>query len=152
MSASANEENTGVELSEAPVESGGDEGLRRHYESLCRQAEELQQEFPDFKLSHALTDPDFVRMTSPELGLSLRRAYYALNREKLDAIAQMKGAEAMKEALSKSLSANAARPREQSAGSAARLSPDYGNMSKADRAELKTRIRNASALGKKLYP
>lgn len=139
------------QINESPAGIGGE--LQGHYESLCRQAQELRQDFPDFDLSAALEDADFVRLTAPKTGVSLRRAFYAMNREKLDELAQLRGAESVREALSKSLSTAARQPREGGGRqSAAELRSDYRAMDAKGREQLKKQIRDAAALGKKIYP
>jgi len=135
------------------MEEKKNDEIREHFDSLCRQAEELKKEFPGFELSEALKDADFVKLTAPRTGTDLRRAFYALNRESLDAAAEQRGAENARRALSESLAANAARPRE-SAGrhSPGNLQTDYRNLSGGARQELKKRIRNAAARGEKIFP
>ena len=126
--------------------------IRAHFDSLCRQAEELRKDYPDFDLSAALRDPDFVRLTAPATNLELRKAFYALNRDSLEAAAERRGAESARAALSKSLAAGAFRPRESSAHSAAAFKADYRNMTSEGREELKKRIRDAGARGEKIFP
>ena len=130
---------------------GANDKVKSHFAALCEQAEELRREFPDFKLSEALKDADFIRLTAPGVGVDLRRAFYACNRERLDKLAERRGAEAAREAFAKSLRDNAARPVEGGSG-AAELRSDYRHMSGESRAELKKQIRSAAARGKKIYP
>ena len=137
---------------EAREESGcpedrGDK-LREHFSSLCAQAEELRQEFPDFELGEALKDSEFLRLTAPVTGLDLRRAYYALHREDMDRRAAEKAAAAF----AKALGTSARQPREGGRGEAAIIRGDYRSMTRQQQAQLKQRIRDAAARGERIYP
>ena len=125
---------------------GGGEILR-HLEKLLGEAESIRSVVPDFDLLQALEDPAFLRLTAPHSGVSPADAWYALHR---DAI----GAAAAKEslaALSRSLRSGAARPRENHGGPAeAGLTRDPRSMSRQEREELKKRILEAKAQGRKL--
>ena len=61
-----------------------DLALRQHFSSLEKQAEELRESFPDFDLMAALEDPMFVKLTSPEVGLPVNVAYFAVNYRQLN--------------------------------------------------------------------
>jgi len=136
-----------------PGEAGeSPDRVKSHFEKLCRQAEELRREFPDFELAEALRDADFVKLTAPELGVDLRRAYYAIRHEELQSRAERRGAEAARAAFAKSLRENAARPVEGGGSGAAEIYPDYRRMSGESRQELKKQIRDAAAKGRKIFP
>lgn len=116
-------------------------------DSLKQQAEIMKQNFPDFDLARELENREFLKLTAPHTGLSLEEAYYALHYREL--------AEGLTKAASlsaaRSVGSGAARPRELKGGQAALSSSgDPRQMSRQEREELKKRIYQASALGKKL--
>lgn len=116
-------------------------------DSLKQQAETMKQNFPDFDLARELENREFLKLTAPHTGLSLEEAYYALHYREL--------AEGLTKAASlsaaRSVGSGAARPRELKGGQAALSSSgDPRQMSRQEREELKKRIYQASALGKKL--
>ena len=111
-----------------------EESLRRHYYGLRREAERLREVFPDFELERELQDPEFLRRTLPESGMSLEDAFYSLHHA---AILQRQ-AEAI--ALRSRADAAAAlragqRPRENGSSAAATAlgAPDLQHMSRRDR-------------------
>ncbi len=116
-------------------------------DSLKQQAETMKKNFPDFDLARELENREFLKLTAPHTGLSLEEAYYALHHrelaENLSKAATLSAA--------KSVSSGAARPRELKGGQAAlNSSGDPRQMSRQEREELKKRIYQASAQGKKL--
>ena len=124
-----------------------DEEIRRHLEELFEQAEQLRALAPDFELTRALEDPAFLRLTAPHSGVSALNAWYALHREQIGAAAARKSLEA----LSRSVRSQAARPRENHGGAAGgELVRDPKSMSRQEREELKKRILEAKAQGRRL--
>lgn len=124
--------------------------FRAHLASLAVQAESLRAEIPDFNLRQALQDPDFLRMTSPAVGLSVRRAWYALHGEQLRRAA----AERSALALTESLASGALRPREGGRGLAAGTlsESDPHSWSRQQRETVRRRVYEAAARGEKIYP
>ena len=123
---------------------------RAHLASLLEQERELQAEFPGFSLAEALGDKDFVRMTSPAMGLSVRRAFEALHGEELRQAAARRSLETV----ARSLAGSAARPREGGRGltAGALTAVDYRHLSQEQRADIRRRVYDAAARGEKLYP
>lgn len=128
--------------------------IRSHFEDLQRQAAELRKQFPDFDLSAQLQDPAFLRMTAPGTGISLENAYFALNRDALQSAAMELAAKKTAELISNNIRATGRRPQENglSAQAPSVSTFDYRNASPRQRADLKKRILEASAQGRKLYP
>lgn len=113
--------------------------LREHFASLQRQAKDLSQELPGFSLEKELEDPEFLRLTSPEIGLGVEAAYYALHHAGLQAEAYERAAKAVSE----SVRAGAYLPRENgaaSAGSPPSPSGSWRDMSPEERAARKKLI------------
>ena len=122
--------------------------IRAHFDALCAQEAALRADFPDFRLSAALQDPAFLRLTAPGLGIEPRQAWLALHPEALI----RRAAEGTAAALARSLASGARRPREGGGSGGAALSLDPRRMPPADREALKRRIHDAAALGEKIYP
>ena len=76
-----------------------DRRLRTHYDTLRRQAEDLQRQLPEFSLENALEDREFLRLTSPEVGLGVEGAWYALHHEGLRQEAAGEAARAISESI-----------------------------------------------------
>ena len=120
---------------------------RSRLDNLKLQAEELKKSVPDFDLGKEMEDEQFLKLTAPHTGLSLEEAYYARHHRELGE--QIARAGLLSAA--KSLSSGAARPRELKGGQGAlNSSGDPSRMSRQEREELKKRIYQASAQGKKL--
>lgn len=111
-----------------------DEQLRAHFMAMQQQANDLQQLYPSFSLEQALNDPNFLRFTSPEVGMTVKQAFYALYGD--DVQAQAVNAVAQRAKLD---AANAVRsgvrPRENGSAAAAAVSstPNIKTMKREDR-------------------
>ena len=81
------------------MQQNREQQLRRHFEGLRHQGEELRQKLPDFSLESALEDPEFLRLTSPEVGLGVESAWYALHHEGLRQEAAGEAARAISESI-----------------------------------------------------
>ena len=124
--------------------------IQNHIMSLEQQGEELKKVFPNFDLRTELQNPAFARMTSPNMGLSVEDAYYAVHRKEIMATGMQVTAQKTAQMISNSIQAGTRRPAE--AGTT-RQAPsvttfDYRNASQQQREELKRRIRS----GEKIYP
>lgn len=128
--------------------------IEQHIAKLQREGEALKQTFPNFNLRQELSNPVFARMTSPGVGLSVADAYYAVHRGEIQAASMEVAAKKTAEKLSNAIVANSGRPQENGTSSQAPSVStfDYRKMSKAQREDLKRRIRDAAARGEKLYP
>lgn len=128
--------------------------IEQHIAKLQREGDELKQTFPNFNLRQELSNPVFARMTSPGVGLSVADAYYAVHRNEIQAASMQVAAKKTAEKLSNAIAANSGRPQENGTSSQAPSVStfDYRKMSKAQREDLKRRIRDAAARGEKLYP
>ena len=125
-----------------------------HIKGLEAQGEAMKAVFPNFDLATELKNPAFARMTSPNVGVSVEDAYYAVHRKELQTAAMQVTAQKTAEHLSNAIQAGSRRPVENgTSGQAASVSKfDYRNASPEQRAALKQRIREAAARGEKLYP
>lgn len=129
--------------------SAADPAILSHLSSLRAQEAELRREVPDFTLEDAFRDTDFLRLTSPTVGISVRRAYFALH----GAERERRAAEESARRLAQSVASGARRPQEGGGHTAAALTAaDPAQLSAAQRRELKARITAAAARGEKIYP
>ena len=57
--------------------------LRQHFMGMQRQAEDLKKIFPDFDLNRELQNPEFLRRTAPESGMSVSDAFYSMHHDEI---------------------------------------------------------------------
>lgn len=129
-----------------PVE----QGIRNHYDSLHRQGQALQSRYKDFDLNRELDNPVFLKLTGPQVGLSVEDAYMAVHhRELMEAVAR--GA---RQEVTNSIRAGAARPAEHGINASAPgvVTFDYKNATRSQREAFKKQIFEAAARGEKIYP
>lgn len=128
--------------------------MNDHFAKLVTQGEALKAVFKDFDLQKELENPVFFRMTSPNIGLSVEDAYYAVHRNEIQTASMQVAAQKAAEKVSSSVLAGQRRPNE--AGTAAQAPSvttfDYKSASKAQRQSLKDSIYAAAARGEKIYP
>ena len=124
--------------------------IQQHFAKLEQQAEEMKKVFPNFDLRTELQNPNFVRMTSPNVGISVEDAYYACHRKELQTAAMQVAAQKTAQKISNDIQAGNRRPSENGTfGQAPSVTTfDYRNASPEQRAALKARIRS----GEKIYP
>lgn len=118
---------------EAKQRQQREQQLREHFMKMQAQANDVQAIMPGFKLEDAINDPAFVRLTSPEVGMTVKQAVWALHGDEIreqeaNAIAQRAKIDA----------ANAIRsgyrPRENGSSSAAvSQAPNIKTMSRDER-------------------
>ena len=128
--------------------------IQDHFQELQRQGEEMKKVFPHFDLRKELDNPVFVRMTSPNGGVSVEDAYYAIHRKEIQTAAMQVTAQQTAQKISNAIQAGQRRPDENgTSGQAASVTTfDYRNASREQRDALKRQIREAAARGQKLYP
>ena len=124
--------------------------IQQHFQKLQQQGEEMKKVFPDFDLRKELQNPAFVRMTSPNVGISVEDAYYAIHRKELQTAAMQVTAQKTAQKISNAIQSGSRRPDEAgTSGQAPSVTTfDYRSMSPEQRKALKDRIRS----GEKIYP
>ena len=124
--------------------------IQQHFQKLQQQGEEMKKVFPDFDLRKELQNPAFVRMTSPNVGISVEDAYYAVHRKELQTAAMQVTAQMTAKKVSNAIQAGTRRPAENgiTGQSPSVTTFDYRSMSPEQRNALKARIRS----GEKIYP
>ena len=128
--------------------------IQQHFIKLEQQSEAMKNVFPNFDLRKELQNPAFARMTSPNVGISVEDAYYAIHRNEIQTASMQIAAKKTAEKISNAIQSGSRRPDESGVSSQAPSvnTFDYRNASREQREALKQRIRQAAARGEKLYP
>lgn len=128
--------------------------IAAHIEKLRQQGEGMKATFPQFDLAAELRNPAFARMTSPNVGISVEDAYYAIHRKEIQAAAMQVTAQKTAQQMANAIRSGQSRPVENgtSAQAPSVTTFDYAHASKEQREALKRKIRDAAAKGQKLYP
>ena len=124
--------------------------FQQHIMKLEQQGEAMKTVFPNFDLRTELQNPAFARMTSPNVGISVEDAYYAVHRSEIQKAAMQVTAQKVAQKISNDIQAGNRRPSENgTSGQAPSVTTfDYRSMSPEQRKALKDRIRS----GEKIYP
>ena len=124
--------------------------FQQHIMKLEQQGEEMKKVFPNFDLRTELKNPTFARMTSPNVGISVQDAYYAVHRNEIQTAAMQVTAQKTAQKISNAIQSGSRRPDENgTSGQAPSVTTfDYRSMSPQQREALKKRIRS----GEKIYP
>lgn len=124
--------------------------IQDHIMKLEQQGEAMKRVFPNFDLRKELQNPAFARMTSPQIGISVEDAYYAIHRNEIQTASMQVAAQKTAQKISNSIQAGSRRPVENGAsGQAPSVTTfDYRRASQEQRDALKKRIRS----GEKIYP
>ena len=86
--------------------------FREHIANLARQAEELKKVYPDVDLKTEMQNEACVRMTSPEGGISVEDAYFAVHHKELAPQMMGYGMNRARQQMSQTIQARAKRPAE----------------------------------------
>lgn len=128
--------------------------IRNHFASLENQALAMQKIVPNFDLQTELKNPAFLRMTSPNVGISVRDAYYAVHHDEMQTAAMQATAKATAQNISNNIQARQRRPDENGISGQAPSATtfDYKNASREQREAFKRDLRARMARGEKVYP
>ncbi len=131
-----------------------DQKLRQHFDKLQQQGEAMKKVFPNFDLRTELQNTAFARMTSPNVGISVEDAYYAVHRNEIQTAAMQATAQKTAQKISNSIQAGSRRPDEAGAsGQAPSVTTfDYSKATREQREAFKKRIYEAASRGEKVYP
>ncbi len=86
--------------------------LRDHFGKLVQQAEELKAQYPGFDLQEELKNERFLKMTSPEGGVSVADAFFAIHHNELAPQMMAYGMQRAKQQMGQTLQAQRRRPAE----------------------------------------
>ena len=128
--------------------------IRNHFASLENQALAMQKIVPNFDLQTELKNPAFLRMTSPNVGISVRDAYYAVHHDEMQTAAMQATAKATAQNISNNIQARQRRPDENGISGQAPSATtfDYSKASPEQREAFKRDLRARMARGEKVYP
>ena len=128
--------------------------IRNHFAGLEQQAKEFQQIIPGFDLQTELKNPYFLRMTSPNVGISVRDAYYAVHHDEMQEAAMRAAAKATEQNISNNIQARQRRPDENGISGQAPSATTfaYNKRSPEQREAFKKDLRERWARGEKVYP
>lgn len=150
MNARVQEELARIRETEAGKEEEArkEAGLRQHFVQLTREAEELKKTFPDFDLTQEMMNPAFARMTSPEIGVSVKDAFYAVHGEDIQRESMLYAALQASRRIAASVQAGAGRPVENGIQGSAPvvIGIDIRGMSRKQREEYRRRIHGGEAI------
>lgn len=128
--------------------------IQNHFVKLEQQAEAMKKTFPNFDLRAELRNPAFARMTSPNIGVSVEDAYYAIHRNEIQAASGQIIAQKTAEKISNAIQSGSRRPNESGSSSQAPSVStfDYAKASHKQREAFKKDLRARMARGEKVYP
>ena len=119
--------------------------IQQHFGKLQEQANAMKAMYPDFNLEKELQNPNFLRLTSPEVGISVEDAYYAVHHKELAPQMMAYGMERAKQQMGQTLQAQRARPAEGAmkvqGQPAAEVKINPRNMTREERNEIKRQVR-----------
>ena len=134
------------------LEAQRDEALKReqqsihermihdHFAKLAQQAEELKQQFPDFDLQKELKNENFFKLTTPEVGISVRDAYFAIHHDELAPQMLAYGMERAKQQMGQTIQAQRRRPAEGAMkaqpNQAADFNVDFSKLNRKERSKV----------------
>lgn len=121
--------------------------FRAHIAGLAQQAEQMKQVFPDFNLDREMQNETFMRLTAPDVGLSVEDAYFAVHRRELAPQMMAYGMNRARQQMSQTIQAQRQRPAEgamRSQQQAAEMKLDPRNLTRKER----DRIRNLIHTGR----
>ena len=124
------------------------EEVNRHYQGLVQQSEEFRKQFPDFDLQKELSNPEFLRLTSPAVGVSIEDAYFAVHHREIGAQQMAYGMKRAQQQMAQTIMANGNRPREGGMGNqtaaAADMKIDPRGMTRKERDAIRQKIHNGA--------
>lgn len=124
--------------------------IQQHFGKLREQEAAMKQMYPDFSLEKELKDPNFMRLTSPDVGISVEDAYYAVHHRELAPQMMAYGMERAKQQMGQTIQAQRSRPAEGAMKAqgqpAAAMKLDPRQMTRKEREEIKRQVR----LGKRV--
>ena len=125
--------------------------LRNHFQKITQQAEELKKIFPEFDLAKELEEyPEFARLTGPNVGVSVKDAFYAIHGEQLAAQSMKAGMERAQKQMGQTIRAQGMRPIEGAAhgqGQPAAQAPmDFRTMTRQERDKFRSQVKTGKVV------
>lgn len=117
--------------------------MQAHFQKIVSQAEAVKQMYPDFDLMREMDNPDFARLTSPDVGVDVRTAYEVIHNTEIQQQTMAYAVSKSQEKLTNAIAAQGARPAENGAsGTNQAVNPyaDPRGLTPAARAEIRRRV------------
>lgn len=118
--------------------------FQRHIQCMIQDFEQnVKSVFPQADLRTELQNPDFRRLTSPEVGVSAKQAYWLVHQQEIQAQTMQVAAQKAQQKLSQSVQSGRSRPAENGTNTVStplEIRDDPRGWSKADREEVKRRV------------
>ena len=126
------------------TENTRENAMRQHFMQLTRQSEQLRRDFPAFDLMREIRNPQFLRLTAPGSGISVKDAFYALHGEEIQRRSMEYAARQAGRSIAASVQAGASRPTENGLGhpGAVTMRTRVENLDKEAREAIRRRVRN----------
>lgn len=120
------------------------EFLNQHYQKLAQQAEALKQQIPGINLDQELQNPTFMKLTSPQIGLSVEDAYFAVHHKDLGPQMMAYGMQRARNQMAQSIMVNGSRPREGGLNNqtAADMKVNPNTLSRKERDAIRARVHS----------
>ena len=130
------------------AEAEQEEVFRAHFQKLVQQGEQMKAPFPNFDLMTELQNPDFQRLTSPEVGVDVQTAFFVVHRQELQPMAMQIGMQQAQARLAQSVASGQRRPRENGVATNAPLDvrDDPSKLTARDREEIKRRVQRGEKI------
>lgn len=138
------------QLKQREQQSVQEQQLRAHFNKIAQQADEAKKLYPGLDLKAEMQNPTFARLTSPGVGIDVRTAYEVVHRDEMRGAEMQFAAQKSAERMANAIRSGSMRPIEnglQGNQSAGAVKADPKSLTKADRAEIKRRVR----LGEKIF-
>ena len=118
--------------------------MQQHFGRMQMQAQEMQQTFPGFDLMTELENPTFARLTSPDVGMSLKDAFLAVHHEEIQQASMQYATQQAMMAASQAVQSGTMRPAENGNKPQGPIntSIDPSTWSRKDRELISKRMRN----------
>ena len=123
--------------------------MQQHFQKLIAQGEKLKATFPRFDLQKEMQNPVFQRLTHPAVGIDVETAFWTIHRKELEPLAMQVAAQKTSQKLSQSVQSGIPRPAEngsRTVSPALDIRDDPSKWAKADREEVKRRVRNGERI------
>lgn len=116
--------------------------FQQHLQNLSVQAEQLKSIYPGFDLRTELQNPNFARLTSPQMGVDVKTAYEVVHHNELQNGMMQAAVEVSQRKVANAVRSGKSRPVEGGARSSAAIDirNDPTRLSKADREEIRRRV------------
>lgn len=135
---------------EQDAQSLQEQQFQQHIQGLITSFDaDVKSVFPNADLRTELQNPQFQRLTSPEVGVSAKDAYWLIHRNEIESQAMQVVAQKTQQKMSLSIQSGMNRPVEngsRNVSPALDIRDDPSKWSKADREEVKRRVRNGERI------